>query len=1122
MSTTLVPLSTLEVLVAALRAAEPTAFAVAPRVLRRVVRHEFELRGFWNRAPQLHSIAILRSRLQYLVEADELGIDDLNHLPPRVILVEQPEDSDFESLNVQQLGEMLHRRLLHAKVHAAYDELRETGRLSAADFRRRIHQLGQVEFDEAHAVLKQEHRLRPEADAPSVFIELAATWLELRHFEPHLVRVWFPSLYYNPVDKVLTNDIDGIELYETTRLRDLPSPSPAEVAAPSANAPPAPPAAPGFFRRFVSRRLRSSRLKRARHNANRGNDVRAAVLWRKTRPYAGPERAAQIETSIAEAVERLARRLQAALRFDDTDAAVWRQVIAGLAENSTRGFWNADARLLYDIQKVCLDHEREVSAVDLLGWITSFGKRPLKRPLPNQREVLMSKHLHSAARRVPAVMLPPDLRDKLSNLLEEAAKSAAQQLRGRLQPIVATSLQEVGLTPANIPERVAFRKIVEELIDNVIAHGFVTMADLRDAISRNNLKMPDLSGPMEFLTGDALLRADRRLATELDGVYRRGEIYLRWLQALSSAAFGTATGRFLVRYFAIPFGGAYIILAGLSHLLSAATEALFEKSLHLVHWNSVGAVGVSILLLIHAAQVRSLVTMVLRSFWRVTRGVLFDFPRWMLRHEWVRAVLRHPLTTTIRRWIIQPALFTGLAWLALPLLGFHRPGWLGTASMFLAFWLAGNSRTGRDIEELVAEQLEKTWHRIRIHVFVALFDLIMETFKRILDFIEKLLYEVDEFLRFRSGESVFSLVLKGVLGIVWAVVTFVVRFAVTLLIEPQVNPIKHFPVVTVSHKLILPFVVHLAATLETVMDKITARTLAGAIVTCIPGIFGFLVWEFRENWRLYGANRLKSLRPTLVGEHGETFVRLLKPGFHSGTVSKIYARRRRASRSEDPARRRQGDLAFSQRMQHVEQSIRRFLERELVVLLEESHSLSGPPLRIGIVEVDLNRVKIGLMREGEASARIQFLEQSGWLVAEVSEPGWTAHLPREERQRLENALAGLYRLAGVDLVREQIYSCFPKPTPPFDIADRGLVVWPGASYENEIVYPLLERPVIRPRPRYLAESWSLPRFEAPLLLFRENPLPWDAWVRLWSEPESQPLIVASPTHLLPTAPMLPT
>ena len=97
----------------------------------------------------------------------------------------------------------------------------------------------------------------------------------------------------------------------------------------------------------------------------------------------------------------------------------------------------------------------------------------------------------------------------------------------------------MGLTPQNLPERVARKKLVEELLDQIGERGFLTMGDLRDAISRNNLKLPDLSEAARFLRGDQLLRADRKLALALDGVYRRGEFYLRWMQRLSSLGFGT-------------------------------------------------------------------------------------------------------------------------------------------------------------------------------------------------------------------------------------------------------------------------------------------------------------------------------------------------------------------------------------------------------------------------------------------------------------------------------------------------------------------------------------------------------------------------------------------------------
>ena len=117
----------------------------------------------------------------------------------------------------------------------------------------------------------------------------------------------------------------------------------------------------------------------------------------------------------------------------------------------------------------------------------------------------------------------------------------------------------------------------------------------------------------------------------------------------------------------------------------------------------------------------------------------------------------------------------------------------------------------------------------------------------------------------------------------------------TLLIEPQVNPIKHFPVVTVSHKIMLPFSLHLtglfAAPLAP-LGPLLANTIAGTTVFLLPGVFGFLVWELKENWRLYAANRPRYLRPMPIGSHGETLLRLLRPGIHSGTVPRLFAKLR--------------------------------------------------------------------------------------------------------------------------------------------------------------------------------------------------------------------------------------
>src|SRR5262249_6231953 len=105
------------------------------------------------------------------------------------------------------------------------------------------------------------------------------------------------------------------------------------------------------------------------------------------------------------------------------------------------------------------------------------------------------------------------------------------------------------------------------------------------------------------------------------------------------------------------------------------------------------------------------------------RGIAWDFPQWVLKLSLVRALLRHPVMLTVRRWFLRPAMLTGIVWLMLPLFGaVERPGWLGTLPIFIVLQVVLNSRAGRDIEELVTEQAERIWHRFRIHVLVALFD----------------------------------------------------------------------------------------------------------------------------------------------------------------------------------------------------------------------------------------------------------------------------------------------------------------------------------------------------------------------------------------------------------------
>ena len=250
----------------------------------------------------------------------------------------------------------------------------------------------------------------------------------------------------------------------------------------------------------------------------------------------------------------------------------------------------------------------------------------------------------------------------------------------------------------------------------------------------------------------------------------------------------------------------------------------------------------------------------------------------------------------------------------------------------------------------------------------------MDFFNAALERIERVLYGVDEWLRFRGGDRRSTLLVKAVFGLAWAVIAYVARIYVNLLIEPQVNPIKHFPVVTVSHKIIVPFwvpMIRIGRTLVTpILGLGLATTFATVTVFLLPGVFGFLVWELKENWRLYAANRPPTLRPVAFGHHGETMSRLLRRGFHSGTIPKLFARLRKAERRAERGRGEGPAEKRIEQIHHVAEAIHQCVDRGFVYVLEECRAAGTFRPTVGEVECATNRVVVELRGAGgEGPAR---------------------------------------------------------------------------------------------------------------------------------------------------------
>lgn len=1094
--------SWVEEIEANIRQRDPDVFFVLPRVLRRVMRHALDITTPWVRIPHRKSYVIDRDRLRWLVDLDELGVAPGTELPRKAMLIARPEEERLARMTPEKLRHYYWRMHFHARLDLSMQECVQPDHLSNAQLRRRIDRLGQQQFDEIRSVLRQEAFLTDPEQLRLVYAEFVAVFHELRAFAPDLLPLYFPSLGDpDHVADLLREDIDAEKLLESCRPVELAGVDPAAFDRPVvqldlAPEPPEVPTVPRSPWRFRLLQRTADRLR------EKGNVVRAAILRRRAWALASAAEAPHAEAALQEDMRQLAARLQAALKLSESETAAWQQLLPVIVASAARGFWNTNARLLYDLQKVCVDFERETYRVDLWRWVLSWGRIPLRRPLPCLRVVLISKHLRSASRRIPLVRIDPEGRRALSDLLRQAAHQAESILRQRLQPIISQSLQQAGIIGRDVIELVALRKLEAELLDVVVQRGFITLGNLRDALSRSQWKLPDLRDAREFVQGDALLHADYRLTMDLDGVYQRGPFYLRWLQRMTSLFFGTPTGRFITRYFALPYGGSYIILKGLHYLAKEAHHFLHTPELTIYTHTAMFGLGTVFLALIHWPLARRLTWNTLVWVWRISKFVLVDVPQALYKFPPVAWLLRSLPALIFRRYFLSPLLVTLIAWQLLPRLGLYPPlGEGGAILVLVVSSLILNSRLGRDTEELFFEALSKAWHRFRVAVIIGLFNLIVDIFRQVMDFVERVLYSVDEWLRFRRGESQLTLAVKAVLGLVWNFLNAIIRFCVTLLIEPQVNPIKHFPVVTVSHKLILPTVAPLTAMLSNFTDKYTAGLTATMIVTSVPGVFGFLAWELKENWGLYAANRSRTLRPVIIGSHGETLSRLLKPGFHSGTIPKLHARRRRVARKSRHQPELSRHSAYDERLHHEAEAIRYFVERELVDLLRVSQRFRHIPLSVGAVELSTNRIDVWLLRTDapQEPACLTFAEQSGWIVAGLTQEGWIRRLNREQEIVLTAALTGLYKLGAVELVREHLERKLGSPPHPYDITEAGLVVWPTPAYDLEVTYSLKERPQTTPRPRSHARIAGLEAVPLSALVFREHPLEWWHWKKFWED-----------------------
>lgn len=1080
-----------------LQKVEPAVRLVPERYLREVLHYLID-RGY--PLPTNTNLPLWVAR-DTLLEAELLPAHLLTGAGARVLLVTDPDDRMIDHLPVAEQLQLYWRVLFQAAVVRELGEKVRSGTLTPEACRERLDRYGAAAAREVRYVLESEHLASRDADDVGRYTAFVATYLDLAAFNRDATESYFPSLPHgDTVRQNLAQDVDVVGLLAATR--------------PDGAADPQLPPEPD--ERWITDDSRvieplpsspepRSLLGQALEAERKGNNVRAAILLTQAASTLPEKEQEAAITSARAALGRLVESLGAMFDWDDDTRQEWRQALGPLLAPAAAGIWTRAARCLYELQKIPADLSREVFAIDLPETIRTFGRRPVKRALPHARPVLILMGLKRAYNQMLRTGLGHGAQLRLDRLFHHQIHRLDHDIRRDFTPILTRALTDARLIPTTTAEVIARDKLVAELLDRVCDRGYLRFGDLRDAIARNQLKMGNLDRTMDFFRGDALLRADVNLAYALDGVYRKGEFYLRGLQRFSSVFFGTPVGRWFTLYLAIPFLGAFLALMFTEHvwhkvdklfgspavrvntpaqpplapingpetppqdvltadevgvddegevwfeprdsargderdlfvtnwfqqapapaLVQAAIPLSPEPTDHdhgeptfLTHRTTILSFGIFLLLVMHVPPFRRAVFFVLRHLWRLIRGMLWDLPLGVWRSPLVRELRQSRAVRLLYRHFWSPLLITALVFGVLILLGVRtwflmRWGWAIWAGLTLAY----NSPWGWVLQDRITEALSDWWRVVRVNLIPGLIDTFIVWFKMLGNWIERKLYAVDEWLRFRGGDSQGSLAVKALLGLVWFPIAYTFRFVFYVLVEPQINPVKHFPVVTVSHKVIWPLVPDLAEA-----TGISPWT-AGMIINGIPGIFGFIAWELRANWLLYAANRSEQLKPVTLGSHGESMRGLLRPGFHSGTVPKLYKKLRHMDRSKA------GRLHHE--IEHSAEGVQRFVEREFIHLLAHSNDWGGVRLQVGSVRFGCQRATIELTAQalGKDPFVLSVENINGHIEAFVDQVGWIDKLTEPQQSAFITALRGLLDMAAVEQIDGRIRVETAKPLGP--------------------------------------------------------------------------------------------
>ncbi len=283
---------------------------------------------------------------------------------------------------------------------------------------------------------------------------------------------------------------------------------------------------------------------------------------------------------------------------------------------------------------------------------------------------------------------------------------------------------------------------------------------------------------------------------------------------MSSLLFGTsAPGRALVLYVLLPVGGGFLLpfatpliigelaeLGRFLHLLPREPEELrHHHHHHLALPSPVWVAVFSVLLfgLIHSGAVRAAALQIVRAVGFVLATIFVHAPRWVLSRPLVQRIMGSGPVLAFRRFVLRPAIVAGAAFYPSPLRRSPPAIGLSVAGVLFVGGQRGAQHTPGDPRG--GDRPRQLWGALLLAgsssaCSLGLLQLIVRACSAGSPTpLDRVIYTVDEWLRFRKGQHPAALALKAVAGLVWFAIAYFLRILVNLFVEPTFNPIGRFP-----------------------------------------------------------------------------------------------------------------------------------------------------------------------------------------------------------------------------------------------------------------------------------------------------------------------------------------